>query len=80
MIEIKHPLAIAWDKWLASRDGQHCADAKTLPRDTDEYIKNRLWNAFMAGAKSQTVTPTPPAEFNSDGYNSPCFLNRSDYD
>lgn len=47
----KHPLAIAWDEWLASDEGQAARDANTLPHGSI-YLENRLYRAFMAGAKA----------------------------
>lgn len=46
----RHPLAIAWDKWLASAEGTECRTAGTLAHDTNVYLENRLHRAFMAGA------------------------------
>lgn len=40
--------AEAWNAWLKSDMGQKCA---TPPAD-GEYLKNRLWWAFMAGYKA----------------------------
>lgn len=50
--EIKrHPLAIAWDEWIATKEGQECRQANTLAHNTNQYLENRLNRAFMAGAK-----------------------------
>lgn len=45
-------LAIAWDEWLASEEGQQCTD------DTAQgmYLVDRLHSAFDAGAKAQSLT------------------------
>lgn len=49
--EIKnHPMAIAWERWLASDEGQQCRAANTLAHNTNHYLENRLWRAFQAGA------------------------------
>jgi hypothetical protein len=50
----KHPLATAWDKWLASEEGQKSADAGVLSCKAEkQYLENRLHRAFMAGANAQ---------------------------
>lgn len=41
----KHPDAIAWAKWINSREGFQCLSGRT----SGEYLENRLWRAFMAG-------------------------------
>lgn len=46
----KHPLAIAWDEWIASDEGISCID--TLPT-ARTYLENRLSRAFDAGVKAQ---------------------------
>lgn len=46
-----HPLAVAWDEWLSSDEGQIARDASTLPRNAN-YLENRLHRAFTAGAKT----------------------------
>lgn len=49
----KHPTAIAWEKWLASDEGQQCRTVSTLAHRTNStYLENRLWRAFTAGANS----------------------------
>lgn len=48
----RHPLAVAWDVWLASDEGTQCRAANTLAHNTNHYLENRLWRAFMAGAKA----------------------------
>jgi len=48
----RHPLAIAWDEWLASDEGRSCrAPAEALSRE-GPYLDNRLHCAFDAGASS----------------------------
>lgn len=37
--------AQAWKDWLASHEGQNCADGTSA----GSYLENRLWRAFMAG-------------------------------
>lgn len=49
----RHPLAIAWDEWLASKEGTECRAANTLAHNTNVYLENRLHRAFDAGAKAQ---------------------------
>jgi hypothetical protein len=51
----RHPLAIAWDEWLASTEGQEACNPSTLARYTNTYLENRLHRAFDAGAKAVTV-------------------------
>lgn len=50
----RHPLATAWNEWLASEDGQKASDLDTLHGTT--YLVNRLHRAFDAGAKAQEET------------------------
>lgn len=50
----RHPLAIAWDEWLASDEGQQARAANTLPHNTNHYLENRLHRAFDAGARAAT--------------------------
>ena len=54
----RHPLAIAWDEWLASNEGQEARAANTLPHNTNHYLENRLHRAFDAGAKAATISPS----------------------
>ena len=57
---MKSELAIKRDEWFASKEGMKCADAASLTsmRRTREniniYLKNRLEQAFLAGARSTT--------------------------
>lgn len=48
----RHPLAIAWDAWLATKEGKEARAANTLPHNTNHYLENRLKRAFDAGAKA----------------------------
>lgn len=45
-------IADSWRDWLASEEGQ-AASMPDLARDysSRQYLENRLWRAFMAGAK-----------------------------
>lgn len=45
-------LAASWNEWLASEEGQ-AASMPDLAKDSSSrrYLENRLWRAFMAGAK-----------------------------
>ena len=49
---MKSELAIKRDDWFASVEGKRCSDIKTLsrPGGTDKYLRNRLEQAFLAGA------------------------------
>lgn len=49
----KHPLAVAWDGWIASDEGKRCSDGAGFLQASvaDVYLENRLQRAFMAGAK-----------------------------
>ena len=39
----------AIDDWFDSKEGQSCADVKTLDITRNEYLNNRLWKAFTSG-------------------------------
>lgn len=41
----------AIDEWFASEEGKQCCDAETLetPQYQRQYLRNRLWKAFVAG-------------------------------
>jgi len=39
----------AINEWFASKEGVSCADNKTLTLETDQYLRNRLWKAFISG-------------------------------
>jgi hypothetical protein len=54
----RHPLAIAWDEWLASDEGQQARAANTLPHNTNHYLENRLHRAFEAGIKAASPADT----------------------
>jgi hypothetical protein len=41
-------LAQAWNKWQESPDGERCQSDSP----SGEWLQNRLWRAFMAGAKA----------------------------
>lgn len=49
----RHPLAIKWDEWLASKEGEECRQANTLAHNTNTYLENRLRRAFDAGVKAR---------------------------
>jgi len=56
---MKHPLAIAWDAWRASDEGQHCLSVTILKDPTyQQYLENRLWRAFQAGCEAGLVRST----------------------
>jgi hypothetical protein len=42
-----------WLDWIKSEEGKRCADPATLKLDyrQGEFLENRLWAAFVAGAK-----------------------------
>ncbi len=39
----------AIDKWFDSDEGKSCLDVKTLTTKSDQYLRNRLWKAFIGG-------------------------------
>jgi hypothetical protein len=51
--ELKIVVPINWPDWIKSDEGKRCADPKTLRLDyrQGEFLENRLWAAFVAGAK-----------------------------
>jgi len=51
---MKSKLAIERDKWIESAAGKKCFDPKTMGLDAEqeEYLKNRLVCAFLAGAEA----------------------------
>lgn len=53
----RHPLAVGWDYWLASDEGQKAANINTLlaSREAGLYLANRLRTAFLEGAKARDV-------------------------
>jgi hypothetical protein len=42
--------AQAWDSWIDSEEGRSCSSERGC---YGEYLRNRLWRAFMAGANSK---------------------------
>lgn len=48
----------SWQDWIDSEDGKRCANPVTLqlPTDQYEYLRNRLWHAFVAGMACQEAT------------------------
>lgn len=48
----RHPLAIAWDKWLTSVEGDQCRQANTLAHNANHYLEGRLHRAFDAGTRA----------------------------
>lgn len=52
-----------WNQWLASKEGQRCADYRTLEGldGAAKYLENRLWRAFMAGARAES-SPLPASK------------------
>jgi len=53
-ISKKSPLAIKRDAWFASKEGLTCSNYLTLT--TEDYLKNRLESAFLAGAVATEET------------------------
>lgn len=55
---VRHPLAIAWDEWLASDEGKKASDPSTLTRTLSarSYLENRLQRSFNAGASAAQST------------------------
>lgn len=45
-------LAFAWNVWSESEEGRECEEPTTLYAHPEarQYLRNRLWRAFMAGA------------------------------
>ena len=48
-----HPWSAAWVQWIESPGGRKC-NAGTVE---GQYLYNRLWAAFMAGAEAGEGTP-----------------------
>ncbi len=48
---VRHPAAVALDKWLESDEGKGCTEPTTLnaPAMQRHYLENRLKRAFNAG-------------------------------
>jgi hypothetical protein len=46
-------IAAAWAEWIGSEEGKGCARFATLGSTShpEPYLYNRLWRAFIAGAK-----------------------------
>lgn len=44
----KHSDQKAFEEWLESKEGKECIAGQTQ----GEYLKNRIWYAFMAGRRS----------------------------
>lgn len=42
-------MAEAWLKWIDSAEGVACSSGSS----SGEFLKNRLWHAFMAGCKAR---------------------------
>ena len=49
----------SWNRWLFTDDGINSAKIENLPRDTNWYLKNRLWLAFQAGVKAAQSAAAP---------------------
>jgi hypothetical protein len=55
-----------WPDWIESEEGKRSADISTLPPGPKgaTYLENRLWAAFVAGAKfereSRVITMSYP--------------------
>lgn len=47
-----HPIAVAWNKWIQSEEGKSCL----CDTASGQYLENRLWKAFVAGADGVTIT------------------------
>lgn len=54
----RHPDILAWEHWLLTEEARKCLEGKAA----GEYLKNRLWWAFMAARKSVHIIkrPNPP--------------------
>lgn len=54
----KHPLAVEWDNWLASKEGVDASNPHTLGIDKARtYLENRLHRAFDAGVEAGRKVP-----------------------
>ena len=42
----------AVNQWFASEEGKSCCNVDSLDTQTDTYLRNRLWKAFIAGQDS----------------------------
>jgi hypothetical protein len=61
------PILDAWDKFTKSELGRSAIDPESLkvPMGMEQYLKNRLWRAFMAGAAAQEAIDTAGATRNA---------------
>lgn len=48
--------AAAWYAWNETVDGRSCSDERTLGKQLQPYLGNRLWRAFIAGWNAATAT------------------------
>lgn len=51
--KMNRAISEAWDTWIASDEGQTCSNERGC---FGEYLRNRLWRAFMAGAAMRCHT------------------------
>lgn len=44
----------AWAVWIECDVGQMCLNVESLkaPKESKDFLKNRLWHAFAAGAQA----------------------------
>ena len=49
-----NPEQQAIDVWFDSEEGKSCSNAETLKleKKQEQYLRNRLWKAFIAGMKA----------------------------
>lgn len=54
--DLRSELAIKRDEWLESEEGKSCLDASglLLTSKYEQYFRNRIEAAFLAGAKANT--------------------------
>lgn len=56
----KHPVTIAWEQWLASKQGISALNTHTLGYENPtKYLRNRLECAFIAGRDYGESKPKP---------------------
>jgi hypothetical protein len=61
----KHPAAIAWDRWIESKEGRKSREPYDFtPTGHAQYLENRLALAFQAGyvaaeIAKRSATPEP---------------------
>jgi hypothetical protein len=62
-------MAAAWKAWIESEEGKDCARFSTLGAAShpEPYLHNRLWRAFMAGAK-RPAKPAPSLSTDNDRF------------